>query len=190
MAKIEDRHHAYGMLKASFSRWRHEIANPRYVNLWFCVLLIFAGVPVCQAQTQSEVGPWLILERNSSKQPEIVSVIRNLPSMDMQQRFPVLLEIMWGYEALPNGLPTERDFIYARKLYAGLDSLIGEQGIHVMTRTGGGGRTMYYYVRELESVSKGVRAFFDAQPLISVKVIASKDPAWQRVRDMLSAIKR
>lgn len=163
---------------------------PRCVSLWFCALLTFAWVPVCQAQTQSEVGPWLILERNSSKQPEIVSVMRDLPSTDIQQRFPVLLEIMWGYEALPNGLPTERDLMYARKLYAGLDSLVGEQGVHAMTRTGGGGRTMYYYVSEAESLSKGVRAFFDAQPPISVKVVASKDPAWQRVRDMLRAIKR
>jgi hypothetical protein len=162
---------------------------PRSVSLWFCALLFFTWVPVCQAKTQSEVGPWLILERNSSR-PEIVSVIRDLPSEDIQQRFPVLLEITWRYEALPNGLPTERDLIHARMLYAGLDSLVGEQGIHAMTRTGGGGRTMYYYVREAGSFSKGIRALFEAQPPISVKVVASKDPAWKRVRDMLSAIKR
>lgn len=163
---------------------------PRSVNLWFCALLFSSWVPVCQAQTQSAVGPWLILERNSSKQREIVSVIRDLPSTDIQQKFPILLEIMWGYEALPNGLPTERELIYARKLYSGLDSLVGEQGIHALTRTGGGGRTMYYYVREAESLSKGVWAFFDAQPPISVKISTSKDPNWQRVRDILSAIKR
>jgi len=162
---------------------------PRCIGHWFSALLFFILVPVCQAQTKSEPGPWLILERNSNEQPEIVSVIRDLPSTEIQQRFPVLLEIIWGYEALPNGLPTERDLIQARKLYAGLDSLVGEQGFHAMTRTGGGGRTMYYYVREAGALNKSVRAFFDAYPPISVKVVASKDPAWQRVREMLSAIK-
>ena len=162
----------------------------RNASLWFYALLIFVCVPFCHAQMKPEVGPWLILERNSSKQPEIVSVIRDLPSMEIQQRFPVLLEIKWGYEALPNGLPTERDLIYARKLNAGLDSLVGEQGIHAMTQTGGGGRTMYYYVREAGALSKRVHAFFDAQSPISVNVAASRDPAWQRVTDMLNAIKR
>lgn len=163
---------------------------PRCLIHWFGALLFFAWVPVCQAQTQSTLGPWLILERNSNEQPEIVSIIRDLPSKDIQQRFPVLLEIMWGYEALPNGLPTERDLILARKLYSGLDSLVGEQGIHAMTRTGSGGRTMYYYVKEAGALNKGIRAFFDAYPPISLKVLASKDPAWQRVGEMLSAIKR
>ena len=130
------------------------------------------------------------MERNSNKQPEIVSVILELPNKDIQQRFPVLLEIMWGYEALPNGLPTERELILARKLYEGLDSLVGKQGVHAMTRTGGGGRTMYYYVKEAGTLNKGIHNFFNAYPPISVKVIAGKDPAWQRIRETLSAIKR
>lgn len=163
---------------------------PRCVSPWLLALLFLTAVPVSQAQTQSDAGPWLILERNSSKQPEIVSVIRDLPSTETQQRFPVLLEIMWGYEALPNGLPAEGDLILARKLYAGLDALVGEQGVHAMTRTGGGSRTMYYYVRATGALDKSVRAFFDAHPPISVKVVASKDPDWQQIREVLSAIQR
>lgn len=165
-----------------------KLAILRYVSFWFWALLILAWGPVCQAQTQPELGDWLVLERNYNKQPEIVSVIRDLPSTEIRQRFPIVLEIMWCYEALPNGLPTERDLIYARQLYSGLDSLVGEQGIHVMTRTGGGGRTMYYYVRESKSLRKGVHTFFDAQPPISVKVVAHNDSTWRHVRVVLGAV--
>jgi hypothetical protein len=132
----------------------------------------------------------LILERKSTQNPEIVSVLRNLPPSEMRSRFPVLLEIAWGYDSLPNGLPVEGELIFARGVYAGLDKIIGRHGLHAMTRTGDGGRTMYYYVTDAALLRDAIREFFDAQPPISVKVTAQDDPNWQRVREMIDAIKQ
>ena len=161
--------------------------TPSAATLFSCALLACSLFGGCQSQPPAE--SWLVLERTATDKPEIVSVIRRLPSPEMQARFPVLLEIAWGYKSLPNGLPTEDELVFARTLYAGLDKIIGPLGIHAMTRTGDGGRTMYYYVTDAESPRKGIRELFDAQPSISVKVVAREDPDWQRVREVLSAVK-
>jgi len=99
----------------------------------------------------------------------------------------MLLEIRWGYKGLPNGLPTEDELIFARTLYTGLDRIVGGHGMHAMTRTGDGGRTMYYYVDDAAKLQGAIRELFDAQPSMSVKVVARDDPNWDTVREVLSA---
>ena len=133
---------------------------------------------------------WLILERTSTQHPEIVSVMRNLPNAETRTRFPILFEVAWGYKSLPNGLPTEDELVIARTLYDGLDRIVGPNGVHAMTRTGDGGRTMYYYIADVALVSEAIRTFFDAQPPMSVKVVARQDPGWERVREVIDGIPR
>lgn len=152
--------------------------------------IAFGHIEQTLAGSPDDKNLWMILERVSENQPEIVSIIKTLPSNDVQQKFSVLLEITWGYESLPNGLPVDSELIYARNLYAGLDNAIGEHGVNVMTRTGNGGRTMYYYVDEVESTYKNVSSFLDAQLPFSIKVVASHDTTWQQIYDVLNAVKR
>lgn len=114
--------------------------------------LICAGLVGCQSPHPES---WLILERTSQLDPEIVSVISRLPNGETRRRFPVLLEVRWGYKGLPNGLPTEDEIIFGRTLYAGLDTIMGTHGVHAMTRTGDGGRTMYYYVDKPSEAATG-----------------------------------
>jgi len=133
---------------------------------------------------------WLILERSGTAQlPEIVSVIDKMPAQSTLAKFPVLLEVKWGYKALPNGMPTEEELAHARELYAGLERIIGEGGLHAMTRTGDCERTMYYYVASAERHAAAIREFFDAQPPIAVRVIARTEADWVSVRKVLDAIK-
>ena len=131
----------------------------------------------------------LILERSQSARPEIVTVIEKLPAQTVRARFPVLLEVKWGYKSLPNGMPTEEELGRARLFYAELDRIVGESGMHAMTRTGDGGRTMYYYVENAERHTGAIRQFFDAQPPVSVKVTARAEADWSSVREVLSALK-
>lgn len=133
---------------------------------------------------------WLILERSYREQPEIVSVLRSLPSVDVRNRFPVLLEIAWGYRSQPNGLPTDDEILYGRTLYFELDRILGSGGLHAMTRTGDGGRTIYYYVSNSEFFREPIRKFFDSQPPISVKVSVRDDPMWATVRGVLGAVRQ
>src|SRR4051794_19439140 len=102
-------------------------------RLLFAVVLCAFAVG---CQTLSARESWLILKRTSRPNPEIVSVVAKLPSSEVRRRFPMLLEVAWGYKGLPNGLPTEEEIILGRTLYAGLDRIVEEHGAHVMTRTG------------------------------------------------------
>ncbi|QSI76650.1 DUF695 domain-containing protein [Niveibacterium microcysteis] len=136
--------------------------------------------------TSKAEGGWQILERLGPNNPEIVRVVRRLPESAVRARFPVLLEVRWGYRSLPNGLPIEAELIYARTLYAELGKIVGQNGIHAMTRTGDGGRTIYYYIASADPIRDSVRRFFDAQPPISVSVSARADPDWRVVKQVLN----
>jgi len=154
--------------------------------------LLFALLTCAYAagcQTTSPHERWLILERTSRPAPEIVSVVAKLPSSEVRARLPILLEVAWGYRGLDNGLPTEEEIATGRAIYAGLDKIVEGRGAHVMTRTGDGGRTMYYYVDDPAKLEHAIREFFDAQPPVSVKVTARPDPAWDYVREVLDAVR-
>jgi hypothetical protein len=143
----------------------------------------------CGLGGTSAAEGWLILERSGTAQREIVSVVKELPAPAVLAKFPVLLEVKWGYKALPNGMPVEEELARAKMIYGGLDRIIGEKGIHAMTRTGDGGRTMYYYVQSAERHAAAISEFFEAQPPISVKVTARDEADWASVRKVLDAVK-
>jgi hypothetical protein len=117
-----------------------------------------------------------------------VSVIAKLPSSKTRRQFPRLLKVAWAYKGLPDGLPTEDEIVYGRTLYAGLDRILGLHGMHAMTRTGDGGRTMYYYVDYAANLQRAVSEFFDTQPAMSVEVTAREDPEWTQVQQVLNAV--
>jgi len=97
------------------------------------------------------------------------------------------MDLRATFRSTRNGLPTEDELIFARTLYTGLDRIVGGHGMHAMTRTGDGGRTMYYYVDDAAKLQGAIRELFDAQPSMSVKVVARDDPNWDTVREVLSA---
>jgi hypothetical protein len=158
--------------------------------IWHPVRVLAATAALfCGLGSTSAAEGWLILERSGTAQPEVISVVKELPMPSVQVKFPVLLEVKWGYKALPNGMPVEEELARAKVLYGGLDRIVGEKGIHAMTRTGDGGRTMYYYVEGAEGHAGAIREFFDAQPAIFVKITASKEADWVSVRKVLDAVK-
>ena len=92
-----------------------------------------AAVLVIGLTAASAADDWLILKRSSTTQPEIVSVIEKMPAPSVLARFPVLLEVKWGYKALPNGMPTDEELERAKQLYSELDRIVGETGMHAMS---------------------------------------------------------
>lgn len=132
---------------------------------------------------------WLVLERTGTRAPEIVTVVRELPPLAVRARFRVLLQISWGYQALPNGMPTEKELAKVGELYSALDRIVGTSGMHAMSRTGDGGRTMYYYVEDAAAHRDAIRRHFDALPPISIKVTARDEPGWDSVRKILHSVR-
>lgn len=146
--------------------------------------LVFAATAT---EFPEEKQKWLVLERQGAKSPEIVTVLAVLPAPEVRAKFPVLLQVSWGYATLANGLPTEDEIVRGRDLYANLDRIVGARGIYAMSRTGGGGRTMYYYVAS-PGDHAALRQYFDSLPPISVKLTQYSDPEWNPVREVLNGV--
>ena len=58
-----------------------------------------------------------------------------------------------------------------------------------MSRIGGGGRTMYYYVGRAAAHSEAIRRYFDSLPPISVKVSVRNEAEWTSVKEVLNGTK-
>jgi len=154
-----------------------------------CCLAMAALVSAAAANEYPEgKQKWLVLERQGARFPEIVTVLATLPAPEVRAKFPVLLQVSWGYAPLANGLPTEEEIVRGRDLYANLDRIFGQGGIYAMSRTGAGGRTMYYYVANSGSNAEALRQYFDSLSPISVKVTKHSDPEWNSVREVLNGV--
>lgn len=97
--------------------------------------------------------------------------------------------IKWGYNSRPDGLPTDDELVKARSLYETLDRIIGDRGVYAMSRTGDGGRTLYYYVSDAEAITPAINKYFDARPPVSIRVFAIKEPDWGSVGNVLKSVR-
>lgn len=132
---------------------------------------------------------WLILEKNNSgARPEFVSVIGEMPKKADRQKYSYLFIIKWGYEANPDGLPTEASLIKGRALYKELDQVFGSNAIFALSRTGGGGRTMYYYASNSAKPGAALKQYFESGQPISISISVTKQPGWSEVHEVLSQV--
>jgi hypothetical protein len=155
----------------------------------FARLLALAASLWIGAAVAADRDNWLVLQSVGPGKPEILNVARDLPDAAGRAKFPVLVEVLWQYKSLANGMPAESEAALGKRLYDGLDAVFGAQGVHVMTRTGDGGRTMYYYVANPERHAAQIKAFFDGLPPFSVQVRARDEPEWETVREVREAVK-
>jgi hypothetical protein len=132
---------------------------------------------------------WLVLEQsNGNARAEFISVISELPKRADRQKYSHLFIIKWGYEANPNGLPTEAALIKGRTLYKELDRVFGGEAVFALSRTGGGGRTMYYYASSTSKLGTALKRHFESSPPISISVSAIEQPEWSAVHEVLSQV--
>ena len=141
------------------------------------------------AAVAADRSDWLILERVGADKPETLTVARELPALPARAKFPVLVEVIWGYKALPNGMPAEEELALGARFYEALDGIFGARGLHVMSRTGDGQRTMYYYVDNPDRHAEALKKFFDALPPLKLEIRARDEPDWETVREVREAIK-
>jgi hypothetical protein len=132
---------------------------------------------------------WLILEKNDSvSNVEFLSVIDEMPKRAVRHKYPHLFIIKWGYEANPDGLPTEAAMIKGRTLYKELDRVFGSNAVFALSRTGGGGRTMYYYASNSAKQGAALKQYFKSGPPISIGITVATQPDWSDVQQVLSQV--
>ena len=152
--------------------------------------VVAIAVLLCVAAAMAaDKDNWLVLQRVGTVQPELLSVVRELPDQRARERFPVLIEVKWGYKGLPNGMPTEEELVLGKRLEDGLDRVFGAQGMHVITRTGDAARSMLYYVENAERHAPALKVLFDSLPPLSVEIRARDEPDWDTVKEVREAIK-
>lgn len=160
----------------------------------FGLALFFLGAVCASPSTAMEFSEkrqdWLVLKRPGPGSDEVITVLNSLPSEDVRTNYPQLLSIAWGFESLPNGLPTEPEIARGRILYTAFDQILGQDGIYAMSRTGNGGRTIYYYVKNFSNHSSALKEYLDSLPAISIKVSLHDEPQWNSVFDVLKNVKR
>jgi hypothetical protein len=157
------------------------------------LLVLFFGL-VSMSAYAMETPPndkhcWLILEKkNSEAGPEFVSVIGEIPKKAERQKYSYLFIIKWGYESNSDGLPTEAALIKGRALYKDLDRVFGSNAVFALSRTGGGGRTMYYYASNSSKQGTALKQYFESGPPISIHISVTKQPEWSEVHEVLSQV--
>jgi len=163
--------------------------SPTLLLALFFLCLVFASSPATAEFPEGHRG-WLVLERHNRGNVEIVTVLDSLPAEDIRINYPQLLSVTWGYKPLPNGLPTEQEIARGRLLYAAFDRILGQDGYYAISRTGSGGRSIHYYVRNFQSHSAALKEYLDSLSPISVKVSLSDEPRWNSVSDILNSVER
>jgi hypothetical protein len=156
----------------------------RYTLAIAALVVALAG---CASSDLPARDDWLVMERSNTEDPEIVLVRLNFPSASVRSKYPNLLRVEWGYASLPNGMPTAEEIERGKALYSALEEIVGTDGVHAMTRTGDGGRTIYYYVKDPMQHSEKLRRYFDSLPPISVRIVGRHEPGWDSVRTVLDA---
>ena len=151
--------------------------------------IVAIAVSLCVSAACAADKDWLVLQRVGTAQPEVLSVVRELPDQRARERNPVLVEVKWAYKALPDGMPTQDELVLGKRLEDGLDRIFGAQGMHVMTRTGDGARSMFYHVENAERHAPALKTFFDSLPPLSVEIRARDEPDWETVKEVREAIK-
>jgi hypothetical protein len=163
--------------------------SPTLLLALFFLCLVFASSPATAEFPEGHRG-WLVLERHNRGNVEIVTVLDSLPAEDIRINYPQLLSVTWGYKPLRNGLPTEQEIARGRLLYAAFDRIFGQDGYYAISRTGSGGRSIHYYVRNFQSHSAALKEYLDSLSPISVKVSLSDEPRWNSVSDILNSVER
>jgi len=160
----------------------------------FGLALFFLSAMCASSSTAMEFPEkrqdWLVLKQHGLGSDEVITVLKSLPSQDVRANYSQLLSIAWGFESLPNGLPTDPEIARGRILYAAFDKILGQDGIYAMSRTGNGGRTIYYYVRNFSNHSSALKEYLDSLPPISIKISLHDEPKWNSVFDVLKNVER
>lgn len=163
--------------------------GPIFLVGLFFLCLIFASSSATAQFAEGRRG-WLLLERDSRGNKEIVTVLDSLPAEDIRIKYPQILSVTWRYRSLPNWLPTEQEITRGRLLYSALDRILGQDGYYAISRTGSGSRTMHYYVRNFQNHSAALKQYLDSLPPISIEVSLRDEPRWDSVSDILESIER
>lgn len=101
-------------------------------------------------------------------------------------RYNIRVEITQPYDALPSGMPNDKDAALLEETLDLLSEELRKDPVGVITGvyTGGGERNIVVYTTSTNIFTKKINAAFANLPLMPLKITAENDPDWLEYQEM------
>jgi len=124
--------------------------------------------------------------------PVIYKFVDEIPSDEIQARFPWLTVVSWRYDRdVRNGMPPEETNKEMLALEDAIDGLAAA-GLccHAYSRTGNGLKELAYYIADRDKFMDAFNAALERQPQYPLEIDFYDDPQWDDFRKLRSMFKR
>lgn len=134
-----------------------------------------------------EIGEWWTAPAIADDGRDIlVSGRSDVASFRHNPKFKIRIEIVWAYEAQPNGMPGDNDAEIMGQATDNLLAILHKDPVAVMTGifTGAGERTWVFYTLSTNIFQKKLNEALAELPLLPLQITAENDPDWEAYQEM------
>ena len=134
-----------------------------------------------------EIGEWWTAPAIADDGRDMmVSGRSDVATFRRNPKFKIRIEIVWAYDALPNGMPCDADAETMGQATDNLLEILHKDPVAVMTGifTGAGERTWVFYTLSTNIFQKKLNEAFADLPLLPLQITAENDPDWEAYQEM------
>ncbi len=134
-----------------------------------------------------EIGEWWTAPAIADDGRDMmVSGRSDVATFRRNPKFKIRIEIVWAYDALPNGMPCDADAETMGQATDNLLEILHKDPVAVMTGifTGAGERTWVFYTLSTNIFQKKLNEALADLPLLPLQITAENDPDWEAYQEM------
>ncbi|MGM9872676.1 MAG: DUF695 domain-containing protein [Muribaculaceae bacterium] len=134
-----------------------------------------------------EIGEWWTAPAIADDGRDMmVSGRSDVATFRRNPKFKIRIEIVWAYDALPNGMPCDADAETMGQATDNLLEILHKDPVAVMTGifTGAGERTWVFYTLSTNIFQKKLNEALADMPLLPLQITAENDPDWEAYQEM------
>jgi hypothetical protein len=134
----------------------------------------------------------IVGKSNENGFPVIYKFVDEMPSEEVQARFPWVTVVSWKYDReIRNGMPPEETNKQMLALEDSLDGLAAS-GLcrHAYSRTGNGLKELVYYISDRDEFMDAFNVALHDQPRYPLEIDFYEDPQWGDFRKLRSLFKQ
>ncbi|MGM9859238.1 MAG: DUF695 domain-containing protein [Muribaculaceae bacterium] len=134
-----------------------------------------------------EIGEWWTAPAVADDGRDMmVSGRSDVATFRRNPKFKIRIEIVWAYDALPNGMPCDADAEIMGQATDNLLEILHKDPVAVMTGifTGAGERTWVFYTLSTNIFQKKLNEALADLPLLPLQISAENDPDWEAYQEM------
>lgn len=134
-----------------------------------------------------EIGEWWTAPAIADDGRDMmVSGRSDVATFRRNPKFKIRIEIVWAYDALPNGMPCDADAETMGQATDNLLEILHKDPVAVMTGifTGAGERTWVFYTLSTNIFQKKLNEALADLPLLPLQITAENDSDWEAYQEM------